>query len=195
MKKPRATMLSRLKGQLAHFSLPDICLIIFMLLIMFQSGHNLFVNELASQTAASLDIVIRTSAAAIFGYFISSGFKHANQSGINTAMARGISQTSASLAQNGNPTARAIGFTDETVTQVTQANDDAISLASGVSFKSQTQRQIIIISAIGIVSLIMLIISRNMGEVPPTAIATISQLRDFVSGSIGFLVGHSKLEN
>lgn len=57
--------------------------------------------------------------------------------------------------------------------------------------------QIIIVSFIGLFSLILLIILRNIdpwnnGSMPLTdsALSTVSQLRDFISSSIGFLIGY-----
>ena len=57
---------------------------------------------------------------------------------------------------------------------------------------SCTKSQTLIIAAICIVSLATLIIIRNFAQITPNNLATVSQLRDFVSSSIGFLVGCGK---
>ncbi|MCQ7013166.1 hypothetical protein M9Y11_20315, partial [Clostridioides difficile] len=48
----------------------DRCLIIVMAILMFQSIYNLFVNEVNSQDTTTIDVVVRTTSAAIFGYFL-----------------------------------------------------------------------------------------------------------------------------
>lgn len=52
----------------------DRCLIIVMAILMFQSIYNLFVNEVNSQDTTTIDVVVRTTSAAIFGYFLSANF-------------------------------------------------------------------------------------------------------------------------
>ncbi len=40
-----------------------------MAILMFQSIYNLFVNEVNSQDTTTIDVVVRTTSATIFGYF------------------------------------------------------------------------------------------------------------------------------
>lgn len=52
-----------------------------------------------------------------------------------------------------------------------------------------SNQQIVIATIIGITALIVLIIARYYINLTDKSIATISQMRDFVSGCVGFLLG------
>lgn len=135
----------------------DKCLLVFMTILMFQSAHNLFASEIAMQGGNVLDVVIRTTAAAIFGYFISANF------------------------QNGG---------EDTAEEIPLPTTPPIC-DSTEKYECRNRLQILVVTCVGIFSLILLIIARNCIEVSQTSASTISQLRDFVSGSVGFLIGHS----
>ncbi|OJT72061.1 hypothetical protein BM530_21100, partial [Clostridioides difficile] len=59
----------KIKKSRYKIKLIDRCLIIVMAILMFQSIYNLFVNEVNSQDTTTIDVVVRTTSAAIFGYF------------------------------------------------------------------------------------------------------------------------------
>jgi hypothetical protein len=53
-------------------------LLVFMLVLLIQSAYSIFCPAGAGQAAEDIDIIVRTSAAAIFGYFLSANFiRHA----------------------------------------------------------------------------------------------------------------------
>lgn len=55
--------------------LTDACLLLFMIILMMQSVYNLFFRELNGlEGAGAIDVIIRTTTAAIYGYFIGAGF-------------------------------------------------------------------------------------------------------------------------
>ncbi|MEG1583798.1 MAG: hypothetical protein RR131_02450 [Anaerovorax sp.] len=153
-------------ASLCNLSLADQCLLVFMLILMFQSAHNLFFHELVSQKSTTLDIVIRTTAAAIFGYFISANFQNGSKpTGKNKSLS--MDETAANVPSATHP--------------FSQPHD---------------QLQILVVAIIGIYALVLLIVAHNYFAINnTTATATISQLRDFVSGSVGFLMGHSTHED
>ncbi|MEG1193414.1 MAG: hypothetical protein RSG50_09350 [Clostridia bacterium] len=62
---------------------------------------------------------------------------------------------------------------------------------AGEGEEKRVQLQILVVAAIGILALLLLMIAHNHFVRNDAATATISQLRDFVSGSVGFLIGHS----
>ena len=71
--------------------------------------------------------------------------------------------------------------------------DDLIESLNEVERENERETlQIILISSVGMVSLLFLLVMRNSGMVPLTdsALSASSQLRDFLSGSIGFLLGY-----
>ncbi|MEG1886820.1 MAG: hypothetical protein RR177_01725, partial [Oscillospiraceae bacterium] len=59
--------------------LADKCLLVFMIILMLQSIHNLFFYESTFQSSDTLDVIVRTTAAAIFGYFISANFQNGSR--------------------------------------------------------------------------------------------------------------------
>lgn len=171
--------------------LVDRLLLTFMIILLVQSAHNLFFYEIVQQDSETLDVVIRTTAAAIFGYFISGGFRgtasQGTASGQNT-----IGFVSSDKEIPNRPTAR-IGFSAEA------PSEDKLQLGQAketidTNAHKRIRQQLVIVSCIGLSSLIMLIIARNFIPLSNSSIATLSQLRDFVSGSVGFLIGHSGSE-
>jgi len=183
---------NRLKRVLSLISLADYFLLAFMVILMWQSAHNLFFHEFCGEFSA-IDIVIRTSAVGIFGYFIGNGFSQAK--GLNkeepNKTATAVSQTMLTepKAADNTPVSR-IGFSAaaDTQTQFEIGNAEPIDINTPATEKSSHQ-QTVIVGLIGIVSLLLLVVARNSGALSPEATATLSQLRDFVAASTGFLIG------
>lgn len=139
--------------------LADRFLLIFMVILQIQTAHNLFFHELVGKDSATLDVIIRTTTAAIFGYFISAGFQ---------------------------------GESDDSHGEDQVETEEKIS--NKKDYIRRIRQQTIIVATIGISSLLLLILARNYHEATTASHATISQLRDFVSGSVGFLIGHTSKE-
>lgn len=165
----------------------DQLLLIFMIILLGQAAHNLFFHELAMQNSDTLDTVIRTTAASIFGYFISNGFLGASTP--STASSQTAIAFAADQNNSDKPTAR-IGFSAEGEAGSTPQSETSIASSNGTS-PQRLRQQIVIVALIGICSLLMLVAARNCTQACPEAVATLSQLRDFVSGSVGFLIGHA----
>lgn len=160
-----------------NIKLVDKCLIIFMMIIMAQIAFSLFANEVREQEAHLIDVVIRTAAAGIFGYFLSANFIRENDKREND--------------ENGIPINHMVGGEGEFITDSEAYQDTLLGICTPAPAKKHTQneQQIIIATAIGVMSFIILIMARNFVELTPASIGTISQLRDFFSGSVGFLLG------
>ena len=168
--------------------LVDKCLMIILALLMFQSAISLFLYEGTGPESEGIDVMVRTSASGIFGYLISANFnqhrKHA---------CAGRSQRGKAPAELNNQGSEQIGFhaglavtgggaalaAPPTVTQedITEQNCD--------------RAQILVVAAIGLSSLLVLLIFRNFMERTAVNTGSLTQFRDFVSGSVGFLISCS----
>ena len=67
-------LLRRLGTAWKEAHLVDKCLLIFMAALLIQSACNLFFPAVVGAAADDIDIIVRTSSAAIFGYFLSANF-------------------------------------------------------------------------------------------------------------------------
>ena len=153
----------------------DIVLMLFLMVLLIHAGVSLFSEQGVSQERTTIDIIVRTSAAAIFGYFLSAPATSASS---GTAVTGG----KADAPQN------AIGF---------QTSDAGETLTPGNALATSGEpnyriSRILFLSAVGGVCLIFLLILRNCDSVPESAAATISQFRDFIAASIGFLISCGK---
>ena len=155
----------KIKYAVSRIKLVDLFLMLIMLILLAQSGYSLFFGDGAQSNA--VDIIVRTSAASVFGYFLSGNFKSGK---------KGKSCGDPGCAEENGKPAR----------QKPSGNDKK-ETAAGCG-----DLQIITVATIGIVSLALLIASRDFADITAGATATISQLRDFVSACVGFLVGCGK---
>ena len=179
----------KIRDGIRRVSLVDWFLLAFMAALFSYTLHSLFLSP-PEQEIGSVDVVVRTSAAAIFGYFLSrNSLQTSPPPSGNTAIL-----PPAILPETGaTPTARAqIGFS------LSPATENPVP---GGASSSESQRdgcanfQIIVVSCIGLFSLILLFLIHEgiVGSRSVTAAA--SQLRDFVSASVGFLVSSGKNSN
>lgn len=168
----------------------DRCLFIFMLLLISQSVYNLFAHEIAYEDASSLDSALRTTTSGIFGYFISGGTatigksKEQEEAQSATAIPIGFQSTS--------PSAHMTASTQEpSSTPTAAATTPALISPLPTPTVNHAGQQVIIVTLIGLISLVILIVARNFASLNTTTIATLSQFRDFTSGSVGFLIGRA----
>lgn len=160
----------------------DRSLILFMVLLLGQSAYTLFHPDAGGQIVRDIDIIIRTSSAAIFGYFLSASFVTGRTGGVSPA--GGAAHKITTADSGAAPSLRGqIGFLPPS------------DLASGQAAPSggQTERafclQVAAATGIGLFCLITLMVLRNTAgpDAPDSAAAV--QFRDFVSGCVGFLIG------
>ena len=59
--------------------LVDRCLIVFMALLLIQSAYSLVTRSGGIGQSNEIDVIVRTSAASIFGYFLSGSFRSCGQ--------------------------------------------------------------------------------------------------------------------
>ena len=184
----------------------DKILLILMLLLLLQSTSTLFSTKQVGNEVNAIDIVIRTSAAAIFGYFLSANFTAYNTQQSSYAKSS-TSAVSDIKTENNNNTdintalKNEIGFQANAENQYNQTaiTNDSIkqnfSLEDNNTTVGCNKIQVITVSVIGIFSLLLLIFIRNFTDLEAQATATISQLRDFISACVGFLIACGKKDN
>lgn len=148
---------SKVKRAFGNVCIVDRFLLLFLFLLFVYMSVHIFSGEAISQEGNTIDIIARTSMAAILGYFISSNFSEKQ----NTLSAQSID------------------------------SEDPYS-GQEVPFRRCSKIQVTIVASIGLVSLVILFITRFYQDFTPELSATISQLRDFVSACIGFLASCGK---
>lgn len=182
----------RMACGLRRIRLADRFLLLYLLLLLGQTFLCIFVQIPDTQGSEMIDIVMRTTLAGIFGYFISGNFivsennppqKPSTDNSPPPANLTGISAT---------PSAR-IGFSSTTNDKHTESVGHCAPLPTAEKPPPDRYRQqIVIVSLIGLVSLALLIYIRTFAGLPMRLIPVVSQLRDFVSGSIGVLIGRAR---
>ena len=145
--------------------LVDRCLIVFMAILLIQSAYSLVIRSGGIGQSNEIDVIVRTSAASIFGYFLSANF---------------IRRDPERPEFNGESL-------DQEGPESNGPESNGPDTVSG-------RLQILIATVIGVFCLVTLILMRDLGGGSDagwsaTAAATITQFRDFVSGCVGFLIG------
>lgn len=195
------------RGSLYHaylrVHLVDKCLIFIMLVLLVQSVYSLFFDPVSSDQSNPIDIIIRTSVAAIFGYFLSANFiREATVEGelpsVTPTPPITLIPTGATGLQS------RIGFNTQEIATPTDPSPGAAFPAKSTAknaFSSAGKLQILIAAGMGIFCLLALIFLRNMPGMmnhlaeSSSAAATITQFRDIVSGCVGFLIGSPTTKN
>ena len=165
-------------------------LLLFLAVLLSQSAYSLFVPGGESQFTGDIDIIVRTSSAAIFGYLLSGNFIDRVPAGCSC---KAVSKTDLTAPTEG-PVGRLrgqIGFTDGETTPAAGSAQGTGSAAPPAA----CCLQIVTATAIGLFCLGVLIALRNLAPADdprltsPAVIAIVAQFRDFVSGCVGFLIG------
>ena len=170
----------RLGSTLGRIALVDWFLLLFMAVLL---GHTVFIAFFGAppEETSAVDVIVRTSAAAIFGCFLS-------RNSLQTSPAAAPPPPSLGGGGAAGLTGR-IGFS---LSDSPQEPLTAGAASSSAGDGSCRRFQVCAVSCIGLFSLILLLLMRDgiAGNASMTAAA--SQLRDFVSASVGFLVSCSK---
>lgn len=182
----------------------DRYLIIIMLVLMAYSIATLFTGttKAASEVASGCDIVVRTTVASIFGYFISSNFAKRENSFIcvedEEIKLNAIKQCSADTANEirSAMVINKIGFTAECETGVNvkeNFNSNPPSFINNNQIPNNIEGcnrlQINIIGMLCLMTILILAYARFFSSVDAKSLAIFSQYRDLICGSIGFLIG------
>ncbi len=179
----------RVKEIIRSICIVDRFLIIFMLVLFFYMVFHLFTGISDSQDTNTIDVIVRTSLAAIFGYFISSNFARAD---LSTAPQNTENPNINVNAISDPHVQNQIGFQASMASSSEELGRISFSESSSTPIKYCSKIQVFVVSMIGLISLIILFITRCFWDATPELTAMISQLRDFVSACIGFLVSCGK---
>lgn len=178
------------RSALAKIHLVDKFLILFMIVLLAQSAYNLFANHIASPESNGIDVIIRTSTAGIFGYFLSTNFiRHASAGTSGDSIRK---NNTLPPAETGSGIQNRIGFSDSAAPPDLTAGNIACSV---LDEDSASRLQVIAAASIGLFCLVVLILLRNVAGLSaamatsPSVTSTVTQFRDIVSGCIGFLIG------
>ncbi|MEG2924226.1 MAG: hypothetical protein RR848_07125 [Oscillospiraceae bacterium] len=178
------TIDKKVRNSINNIRLSDKFLIVFMLILMMQLGYNLFSDKIATSATSAIDIVVRTTTAAVFGYFVSSNFQNQNN---NNQVSSENGDNIAMPVLSAFDTYRAnVNFIGENAQSVKNYNEKRVAR------HKDNQLQIMVVAVIGLFALVLLLLAKDYTYQSHSSIATVSQLRDFVSGSVGFLVGYSE---
>lgn len=176
------------KGLIAKIGLVDRFLILFMLILLLYTAIGIFTGMTDPQNGDMIDTIIRTSAASIFGYFISANFTKINTTNLPTdSYSRNLNipvhvsdeSLNVPISNQDEFAASVDDAEEEEKTSVTEFSPDQVSCS---------KLQVIIVSSIGGCALILLFVTKFFIAETSEISVTVSQLRDFVSASIGFLI-------
>lgn len=169
----------------------DKCLLVILTLLMLQSALNLFINEANSRETSSIDVVIRTSTAGIFGYLISANFNQQRKRKRQKQNSASNTATITAAGTTGDVRNR-IGFDSGAADgELSTAAAPQLAQSDGESHNRYDKAQVLVVASVCVASLGILLIYRNFFPVSASAVGTLTQFRDFVSGSVGFLISCS----
>lgn len=160
MKKKTIYWMQRIRLYWSKIQLKDKFLIIFMMILLAQTIFNLFVKIKIGTYSTNIDTVIRTTTASIFGYFLSANF-----------LVKKVVRDKKGACSHSKKVC------------------EEEPIRNSLEREAYLKLQILIAGVIGLVSLVILIIAHDIAATEITSLATLSQLRDFVSGCVGFLIG------
>lgn len=162
-------------------------LILFMLILMLYTAIGLFIGMTDSQNSNMVDIIIRTSSAFIFGYFISSNFVKLSKPDSTTVSYNNNLNIMAQENDLNTQLKNQIRFVMPGDVEKAESGKTSVTGYS-LDIVQSGKLQMCIVSSIGICSLILLFITKFLAQTISEASAVISQLRDFVSSCMGFLI-------
>ena len=181
-------VLKRLLQKIKNICLVDRLLFLFMCVFYLYMGIHLFTGTAALESSRPVDIIVRTSTAAIFGYFISASFSSSNAPTIKSTSTVQEPQSLSDEFDANQPTIQnKIGFQAEGK----QTDSVSLSRSSTLTVLSSTdcgQQQVVVVAVFGFLSFFLLVFASHLTEQNENLSAIMSQLRDFVSASIGFLI-------
>lgn len=182
------------KKRFSSICIVDRFLILFMLILFFYMCCRLFAGTDTSDTANTIGIIVRTSAAAIFGYFISNNFNKSTISMKTTST--DYTETTLSAKPTSLNTEQAfqnqIGFTAASTAEKQELGKISFTENTVPNSGHCSKIQVYVVSLVGLFSLCILLVATHYQNGTSEFTAIISQLRDFVSTCIGFLIGCGK---
>ena len=192
---------SRLGREWRRIPLADRCLIFIFFLLLLQSAVVLFCPFLVD--GGEIDVIIRTSAASIFGYLLGGGMGGADPAPtlepLPDAFPERAAGQSPDLPQEEAKTAAAGAPLLDADPMAPPASLSQLPAASPLpaSREGCDRFRVLTAAGIGLFCLLSLLLLRDWPGLAaatadsPGATAIVVQFRDFISGSLGFLTGCS----
>lgn len=187
--------LTTLRTGLARIPPVDKSLLLFMALLLLQSAYSIFFPSEADPAVGDIDVIIRTSSAAIFGYFLSANFVNRSSAQTEAVSAPAALTTVAQAGTEVGAPKNQIGFTAGDAAMESGGTQSVPSPSLPAWLPDTNCLQVATATVIGLFCLVVLLILRNMGAASGQLLAsdsvsaTVVQFRDFVSGCVGFLIG------
>lgn len=178
-------IMKTLKRCWREISFKDKGLILIMIVLLLQCIHNLYSADPIKPDYISVDVIVRTSVAGIFGYFLSSNFLTKNTSnGCEDIDHYKIELLDTLLNDK------------EIREKIEEQYKDIKNKEEEEKERYQCNKTLQNGIAVGLCILIILclIIGVNLKLIPEGTTATLSQFRDIVSGCIGFLLGNGNVK-
>ena len=171
--------------------LVDRSLMLLMAVLLAQSAYSLLASPGSPVLAGDIDIIVRTSSAAIFGYFLSANFVRRPPSVEEPLSSSAHSMSPVEDEPPADPPPEAI-LADVSLLPPSAGEEHP----SSPELPAANCLQVAVATGIGLFCLVTLLLLRNtaLGDAalaaqPEGTTATVAQLRDFVSGCVGFLIG------
>lgn len=184
----------KIRTWMGKIAIVDRFLLLFMLILFGYLAIHLMIDGSTSDTN-TIDVLVRTSAAAIFGYFISGNFLRSSTTspGTGETNTNAVQPPEVPAFPSENQVKGQIGFQASTdSSQVELGKASSTVEPAPETGNTYGKIQITVVAVIGLVSFGILLVARIFPEVNAELTATISQLRDFIFASIGFLISCAK---
>jgi hypothetical protein len=196
MRRRSASRAGGLLSAYRQIHMVDRCLLVFMVLLLLQTVYSVFFPVGNGQITSDVDVVVRTSSASIFGYFISAHFVRQS----STAGQALSGQEEHTLSVGADPSEGAVAPEERSGIAISAAQPSPQETFEGDGRSSSEVPvvnclQVAIAMGIGLFCLVALLVLRNLAQLgiiqaeSDAVAAVILQFRDFISGCIGFLIG------
>ena len=184
MSKQKNKLLKLLINCWSEIAISDKSLIIIMAILLLQCIYNLFTPEPLTTNGISINVIVRTTVAAIFGYFLSENFL--NHEVIKSKKSNIILPLNMEENNDKNNLENCPLKNEDNTIQTENKLKDYIC---------NKTFQILIALTVCIISLLCLIIGNNFNLIPAGTNPTVIQFRDIIGSCVGFLLGHSSNSN
>ncbi|MGL5151127.1 MAG: hypothetical protein ACRC7N_11210 [Clostridium sp.] len=183
MKFFKFNILKKIKQCWKQITFRDKGLILIMVILIMQCIYNLYSEVSTAEDYTAVNIIVRTSVASIFGYFLSSNFLMKIDTKKNNSTTEVKLEILDEILKSEDKDvciesqSKLIKTLEQDEKEIEKTHICNTNLQNGVAI------------AICVITLLCLIIGINFGLIKEGSIVTISQFRDLIGGSIGFLLG------
>lgn len=170
-----------------EIAISDKALIIIIFILLIQCIYNLFTPEPINSNEITICIVVRTSVASIFGYFLSENFLNHNKAQVKSPATK-IN----ALSQDNSTKNNSKIYNNYDINKIDEKNKSVINKSTSKYYICNRTLQVIIALSVCIIALTSLLIAYDFNLVSEDSSPTIIQFRDLIGSCVGFLLGSSK---